>query len=983
MDPHCTNSDSFNRGQIAVLESIAKGIPLAELLDRIVRLVEGQGPHVICSILLLDSLSGCLRSAAGPRLPEAYARAIDGVRIGLEVGSCGTAAYRKERIVVEDIRTHPYWANYRDLALGHGLAACWSSPIFSAAGEVLGTFAIYYREPRLPLPEELCWVDAATHLAAIGIERDRAALALQRSESEFRVTFENAGIGIVLLDRLGRPFKCNPTFERLLGYGRDELAQSNLVAFTHPEDAPEALALYGQVVAGERDAFQIENRFIRKDGGVVWGRFSVTCVRQSGGALQFAIGMVEDVTEPKESAVRIQRLARLYAVSSSINEAIVRIREPRLLYDQACRIAVEQGLMKLAWIGVLEGSEIKPVASFGLDDGYLARIALSLDDPRTESGPGIRAFRTGAFALSNDVANDPGFFWKQEAIERGFLACATFPLKQDGRVTAILSIYADQVEYFRDEEVRVLNALAENISFAVESAAKEVERRRMEEKLASQALLLERVKDAVLLRGLDGVVSFWNPGAERLYGWTAQEALGQPVQKLIYHELTVFEEAQRQLLENGVWSGELIQFTKNSRAIIISGSWTLMRDEQGRPKSVMAINTDVSERKKLEAHVLQSQRLESLGRLAGGIAHDFNNILTSISGNAQLVSEDLAPDHPSADGLQQILSGAARASELVRQILTFSRQQEPRRKVTAVGPILHEATRLLQASLQAKVQIRVQVGEALPNIMADPTQLHQVIMNLATNAAHAVKKGAGEVVLSLTSIMLDATQAVVSPGLKEGLHLCLSVADNGCGMDEATMQRIFEPFFSTKPQGEGTGLGLSVVHGIVSSHQGAVQVQSKPGQGTVFKVYFPAVALPLEPSAIPKVESSRGRGERVLYVDDESALVQVTEKILGKMGYSVAGYADVLEALEVFRAAPQSFNAVVTDLAMPKMSGTDFAREVLRIRQDIPVILISGFVRDEDRAVAKELGLAGVVLKPGGMRELAQTLHRALQGVSS
>ena len=354
-------ANSFDTGQHHVLEKVASGGPLPIVLEAIVLLVEQQAKGMLCSVLLVDEEHQTLVSGVAPSLPSEYRRAIDGTKIGTEMGSCGAAAHFRERIVVEHIAMHPNWASIRDLTRTHRLSACWSTPIFSPEQVLLGTFAMYYREPRGPRPPELAWVSAATHLAAIAITRDRAERSLRASESH------------------------------------------------------------------------------------------------------------------------AQHLARLYAVSSSVNEAIVRVRDPQEIFDLACRIAVEKGLAELAWVGVYrdDNDRMEPLARFGNDDGYLDAILLGLNDEQVNRGPCARALKTGTAAISNDIPGDPGFFFKSEAARRQFRACAVFPLRLVGGARGVFAIYADRAGFFGAEEVKVLGALAEHLSLAVEAIGNEIERRRL------------------------------------------------------------------------------------------------------------------------------------------------------------------------------------------------------------------------------------------------------------------------------------------------------------------------------------------------------------------------------------------------------------------------------------------------------------------------------------------------------------------------
>jgi PAS domain S-box-containing protein len=414
----------------------------------------------------------------------------------------------------------------------------------------------------------------------------------------------------------------------------------------------------------------------------------------------------------------------------------------------------------------------------------------------------------------------------------------------------------------------------------------------------------------------------------------------------------------------------------------IAARGRMERDAKGRPQRLTGVCMDITARKRLEETLLQSHKMEALGTLAGGVAHDFNNILMAISGNAQLAISDLPADHPLQQSLATIEKASGRATNLVRQILAFSRQQAPSRVVMPLQPEMEEAVKLLHATLPSRIEIRAEYAPCVPLISADPTQVHQILMNLGANAAHAMGESSGLLELRLEGITVSGDQTHAAAGIPDGAYARLSFKDNGCGMDKGTLTRIFEPFFTTKGVGKGTGLGLSVVHGIMKNHGGAVTVYSEVGKGTIFRLYFPSAEQAAVPggSAPSASDVLRGNGERILYVDDEEALVLVTQRRLERMGYVVTGCSDPRQALEIFRAHPLEFDAVMTDVSMPHLPGAELAQAVLQIRPDIPVIMASGYVRPEDQAAATQLGIREVVSKPFDMAELGRVLQRAFAG---
>jgi signal transduction histidine kinase/ActR/RegA family two-component response regulator len=373
----------------------------------------------------------------------------------------------------------------------------------------------------------------------------------------------------------------------------------------------------------------------------------------------------------------------------------------------------------------------------------------------------------------------------------------------------------------------------------------------------------------------------------------------------------------------------------------------------------------------------QSERMQSLGTLAGGVAHDFNNILTAITGYAELAKEQLPPGSPALASLDTICQASQRARELVKQILTFSRHDAPQRRPLALQGIIAEAITLLRATLPESVRIRTHIAADTPLVLADPTQVLQTLMNLGTNAAHAVS-GNGTIDVRLESAVADAAKSNTLAGLPDGRYVMVSVSDTGCGMDSVTRSHVFEPLFTTKGPNHGTGFGLAVVHGIMRSHHGTVTVDSEPGQGATFRLYFPAIANPVAERPVPASEMAEGRNQHVVYVDDEEALVFLTSRILRRLGYRVTGYTDPAVALQTFRASPNDIDAFITDSTMPGLSGLDLVREIRRVRPDLAVAMVSGYMTPIDLERARHLGVTEIVSKPHTPRDLSAALQRIM-----
>jgi signal transduction histidine kinase len=389
----------------------------------------------------------------------------------------------------------------------------------------------------------------------------------------------------------------------------------------------------------------------------------------------------------------------------------------------------------------------------------------------------------------------------------------------------------------------------------------------------------------------------------------------------------------------------------------------------------------ISERKRLEAQLRQAQKLEAIGTLAGGIAHDFNNILTAILGYTDLALDDVRQDSNAWSYLHEVRKAGLRAKTLVQQILTFSRRTEQPRMPVHLPLLIEEALALLRASLPSTIEIRQEITQDVGPVLADPTQLHQVLLNLSANAAHAMRETGGRLEVRLEAVEVDEQMTAQHPELQPGPYVCITVTDTGHGMTPEVMERIFEPFFTTKEPGEGTGMGLALVHGIVTSYGGTVLVASAIGQGTTFTVYLPRVA-DLVSRAVsqegPPLAGAPPGAECVLFVDDEAALVTLGEAILRRLGYEVVVCTSSAEALEVFRAAPQRFDLVITDQTMPHMTGEGLAQALRHLQPDIPIILCTGFSHVMHAERARELGIDAFLMKPLAMQQLAQTIQQVM-----
>jgi signal transduction histidine kinase/ActR/RegA family two-component response regulator len=405
--------------------------------------------------------------------------------------------------------------------------------------------------------------------------------------------------------------------------------------------------------------------------------------------------------------------------------------------------------------------------------------------------------------------------------------------------------------------------------------------------------------------------------------------------------------------------------------------------DRGEPWA-LSIARDIGERKRaeenlrqIESRLRQSEKMEAIGALAGGIAHDFNNVLGGIIGYTDMSIDLVDKDSLVEKNLRKVLKAADRAKHLVQQILTFSRQSATQASVVSLGPIVKEVLDLLNASIPSSVCVNADLDEKVKPVMADPTKIHEMLLNLATNAVHAMQRK-GVLTIRLYPAVLDFEVFGRAGKIAPGEYAVIEVADTGCGMDDKTLERAFEPFFTTKPVGEGTGMGLSVVLGVVQVHGGDLQVESAPGQGTKFKVFFPVTADSTPAHAETKPDSCRGGAERILFVDDEKTLVEMAQEMLGKRGYRVTGLTSSLAAMKYIEERAGEIDLLVTDQTMPDISGIELAKAALKIKKDLPVILCTGYSSEINPERATGLGVGRLLMKPYGSREIRAAVREIL-----
>ncbi|MCX8043001.1 MAG: response regulator [Desulfobacterota bacterium] len=491
---------------------------------------------------------------------------------------------------------------------------------------------------------------------------------------------------------------------------------------------------------------------------------------------------------------------------------------------------------------------------------------------------------------------------------------------------------------------------------------------------------LDQVADMLIMAKEDGTVIYVNKAFETMTGLNAAEIIGKSIHedpRLQAHP-AMHQKIWETVRSGSVWAGRFTTLNSSGEEIELEASITPVRSPEGEIESFIGIARDVTRERELERQLRHAQKLEAIGTLAGGIAHDFNNILAAIIGYTELASVDAVPDSKQAGYLQHVLAASERARRLVQQILTFSRRSEQTVQPLQLTPLVKETVKLLQAAIPVSVEINTVFSAQHDWVLGDPTQLHQMLMNLCINAADAIGSKHGTVTIELAEQRLpDAEQRTVLGLNPDADYIELSVSDTGCGIPEELLDRIFDPFFTTKAEGKGTGLGLSVVHGIVKSHNGAITVKSTPGHGSCFTIYLPqSHELEKQQHTAPE-QIQRGSGS-ILLVDDEQSIVDIGMQILTRLGYKVTGICDAREALALFHSTPDAFDVVITDYTMPRLTGDELIREIHSVRADIPIVLCTGYSDKMTREDALALGAQEFALKPLTQAMYAEVVHNVL-----
>ena len=693
------------------------------------------------------------------------------------------------------------------------------------------------------------------------------------------------------------------------------------------------------------------------------------------------------VSETQESLKRVNRSLRSV---SECSRAITRLEDEETLMQEICRICVEVGGHRMAWVAFKEDDakkSLKPAAHWGADNVYLENLQASWSaDSDIGRGPAGTCIRTGEIIIFQNLLADVRFApWHQQARKYGYASCIALPLMENEQVFGALIIFNGQTNAFTRDKAELLAEMAEDLSYGIKTLRMQARHRQETEERLMLAVAMDQTSDGIITFDPGGTIQYVNSSFAHLCGIPEEESLG-----VILHNFECSRrnpEFYRAILKvfssNQALTGHFINKRRDGSTYDIAAWIAPVIAANGSVIRYVATVRDVSQEVVLQRQLRQAQKMEALATLSGGIAHDFNNILAIIITNAEMSLEDTPQHDPQRPFLELILKAGLRGKSLVRQFLTISRKSEQPQQPICLTPVVEECISMLRPTLPSTIKLQQQIPAQLSLVSADPTQIHQVIMNLCTNAADAMAGHSGGLDISLDEITLTENGVTNYPDLPGGDYVRLMVTDNGHGMDREVLDRIFDPFFTTKQQGKGTGLGLSIAHGIVKAHKGHISAVSIAGGGTTFSVLLPVTTATAEETATTATaQPGSGKGQ-ILFVDDEADYVTTMKIVLERCGYQVTPHTDSRAVLDLLRQETFTCDVLITDQTMPHLTGTQLATEALKIRPALAIILCSGSSPETDPAVSDDnvaaLGISSLLLKPVRRSELLATVEQLLK----
>ena len=865
-------------------------------------------------------------------------------------------------------------------------------------------------EAWLPFPDdettrEKCLLISTAHLRIADAERvlvcaqditDRkqAEEVLQESEKKFRLTFYSSP-DAVNINRLkdGLYIDVNDGFTQLTGFTRADVAGKTSLAIDIWHDPADRDKLVRQLQqTGVCD--NLEARFKRKDGSLTTALMSARTISLNGEP--HIISVTRDISERKRYEAEREITLNLLQFLHKENDLTALIKDITALMQRwsgceavGIRLQEEEDYPYYETRGFppafveaesqlcrydRDGRPICDTAGNPLLECMCGNVIQGRFDPGLPFFTGNGSFWTNSTSdlLASTSDDDRQTSTRNRCHGQGYESVALIPLRLGHRRLGLLQFNDSKRGRFDEQKIALFERLASNLAIGLTQRITVLALRESEEKYRS---MLEAMDDEIYICSPDLRIEYMNAAMIARIG---RDATGEFCHNVIHGRDQKCPRCAHEKVLRGESITKEIAIPEMDKAYNVSSSPIFHADGS---VSKLTIFRDVSALKKMEARVQQAQKMEAIGALAGGIAHDFNNLLFPILGLSEMLLEDLPAASAEHDLTEEIYKAGRRASGLVKQILAFSRQTEQEKTPLRIQTILKEILKLTRATIPSSIEIARDIQPDCGLVMADPTQVHQVAMNLITNAYHATE-GGGRITVGLKEIHLQGDDGSESP-IEPGKYALLTVSDTGCGIAPDIVEHIFEPYFTTKTQDKGTGLGLAVVYGIVTDHHGEIRVSSEEGQGTTFRVYLPLITKPCETPSKPPVMGDATGDERILIVDDEEAIARLETQMLERLGYRITSRESSVEALETFKADPGGFDLVITDMTMPHMTGDRLARALIGVRPDLPVILSTGFSETMNRDKAGALGIKGFLMKPVVKSELAKMVRDVLDGAKA
>ncbi len=792
-------------------------------------------------------------------------------------------------------------------------------------------------------------------------ERKKAADDLQASQQKInsQLLFLEAllsamPIPVFYKDAVFRYLGCNEAYAEYMGISEEEL-KGKTAYDLWPRELAEMYDLKDRELIQQRGAQTYEFKVVDKNGEIRDVIFRKSVFFNEDGSVGGIIGAHFDITERKraEEALKISE-QRLAAFIDFLPDAT---------------LAIDKNKRIIIWNRAIEEMT-------GIPAGEMI-------------GKGDYVYTIPFYGVARPQLMD--LFWEPE-----HEVMAKYPiLKKEGE-NLVIEVFCPELykgkgafvwakaSPLRDSDGQLIGAI---------ECIRDINERKQAEEMLKQSesnyrSVIENIQDVFYRSDAQGNLIMASPSFIAMLGYdSVDECLGRPIADAFYYDPEKRTEFLKAIRDKGrVTNYEVVLKRKDGTPVTVETNSHFYFDDEGNTAGVEGIFRDITKRRqdeeirrKLEGQLIQSQKMEAIGTLAGGIAHDFNNILSGIMGYTELYLESVSDRPKVYRGMEEVLKAAGRAKDLVTQILTFSRKTEHEKKPVMLSPIIKEVVKFMRASLPATIEIKQTISVASDLVLANPTQIHQVLMNLCTNAWHAMKNSGGVLSIALKEVIMDEDNLVHHKSLKPGHHLELSVRDTGGGISREHIDKIFDPYFTTKIKGEGTGLGLAVVHGIIREYGGEISVYSESGKGTVFKIYLPLIESKTKSGEDFKEAIMPGKGETILFIDDEMMMVDLNRELLEALGYKVIAETNPARAIEIFKEDSDAFDLIITDKTMPHLTGFDVAREIKSIRPDIPVILCSGFQEKEDVGKLKALGISRLMIKPISKGVMAKVIRDVLE----